>query len=490
MPTITWRPWSVDAFVQARDERKPVLLSIVTAWSQSCRDMDQTTYADPEVARLVSDMFVAVRVDADRQPDISERYSLGGWPTTAFLTGEGAIAGGGTFVARDRMAAVLQRAAQAFVTKAADVSRASPETLVEQGAPGGGAALSEAELVDVVFGTYDPEFGGFGTAPKFPLTAPVQLALDLCREGGDANARQIAIRSLEAMGWGPLYDEGDGGFFRCADERTWAGPHREKLLEVNAALIGLYVSASEVLGDERYADRAHDALRYAQNWLADQVDAGWGNAQHDDREYYDAQAANFDGRRVRPQVDRTLFGAANAAMISAALAAARAFDDKALGSFAVASLERLLTTCYRPAQGVAHYADASGRRGGLLDDHVAVAAASLDAFDSTGNIVYEMMAEELMRHALRVMWDDVRGLFFDRSEPVAAEAVGLMRVRLHPFVTNCAAAAVLHRLSASSGEHDFGVRAAEVLAALAGVAAEQGPQASHYLLAARAARFR
>jgi len=259
---------------------------------------------------------------------------------------------------------------------------------------------------------------------------------------------------------------------------------------VNAALIGLYVSASEVLGDERYADRAHDALRYAQNWLADQVDAGWGNAQHDDREYYDAQAADFDGRRVRPQVDRTLFGAANAAMISAALAAARAFDDKALGSFAVASLERLLTTCYRPAQGVAHYADASGRRGGLLDDHVAVAAASLDAFDSTGNIVYEMMAEELMRHSLRVMWDDVRGLFFDRSEPVAAEAVGLMRVRLHPFVTNCAAAAVLHRLSASSGEHDFGVRAAEVLAALAGVAAEQGPQASHYLLAARAARFR
>src|SRR6476661_10707934 len=125
MPDIHWLPWSAVPFARARAGRRPVLLSIVTGWSVACRAMDETSYADPAVVSLINTRFVAVRVDADRQPDISERYSLGGWPTTAFLTSDGAIAGGGTFVARDRMAAVLQKAAQAFVTKAADVSRAA-----------------------------------------------------------------------------------------------------------------------------------------------------------------------------------------------------------------------------------------------------------------------------------------------------------------------------------------------------------------------------
>ena len=84
-----------------------MLLSIVTGWSVACRAMDETSYADPAVVSLINTRFVAVRVDADRRPDISERYSLGGWPTTAFLTSDGALIGGGTFVASDRFASVL-----------------------------------------------------------------------------------------------------------------------------------------------------------------------------------------------------------------------------------------------------------------------------------------------------------------------------------------------------------------------------------------------
>ena len=86
---IDWLPWSADAFARAAREGKPVLLSITAAWCRACHEMDRTTYADPDVAALVRDRFVAVRVDTDRRPDINERYNLGGWPTTAFLTADG-----------------------------------------------------------------------------------------------------------------------------------------------------------------------------------------------------------------------------------------------------------------------------------------------------------------------------------------------------------------------------------------------------------------
>src|SRR6202011_883408 len=100
--------------------RKPVLLSITAAWCHACHEMDRTTYADPEVASLVRDRFVAVRVDTDRRPDINERYNLGGWPTTAFLTADGDVIAGGTFVAADRMAGILTRVAAALGARAAD----------------------------------------------------------------------------------------------------------------------------------------------------------------------------------------------------------------------------------------------------------------------------------------------------------------------------------------------------------------------------------
>ena len=122
---------------------------------------------------------------------------------------------------------------------------------------------------------------------------------------------------------------------------------------------------------------------------------------------------------------------------------------------------------------------------GLLDDQIAMASAHLDAHAATGNVVYEMMAQELAHYAVRTMWDEDKGGFFDRSVPEAAERVGLMRERLKPFAANCDAARVLKRLAGSKGDHNFGAQAEATLAAMAPLAAQQGPLAAHYLLALR-----
>ncbi|HET7216935.1 MAG TPA: DUF255 domain-containing protein [Vicinamibacterales bacterium] len=486
MAAVDWLAWSADAFARARAEGKPVLLSITAPWCGSSSEMDRTTFADAGVAGVLNERFVAIRVDADRSPDIAERYSLGGWPTTAFLTSNGDIAGGGTFVSLDRMPAVLDRVLDAFRSRSDELMSATGDVRTTPASSNGSAtadAVPEHDLVDRVYESYDTAHGGFGTAPKFPLTAPLDLALDTFLTTRDSRMAHIVQSTLDAIGWGALFDEVDGGFFRCAATHDWQSPHTAKLLETNAALLRIFIAAADVLKSARYRERAAEILRYAQTWLADQADGGWAGSQRADDGYYASAAAQRQARQP-PPIDRTLFTSANALMVSAVLRAALAIDDTALGEFALRSLERVSLAAYKPGAGIAHYVDDRGPHGrGLLDDQIAMASAQLDAFDATGNIVYEMMAEELVQFAVRTMWDEREGGFFDRSELAELERIGLMRTRLKPFVANCEAARVLRRLTEATGAHDFADRSNVTLSAMARVAPGQGPLAAHYLLA-------
>ena len=278
---VAWLPWSRAAFARAEAERKPVLLSIAAAWCHWCHEMDRTSYADPSIAACINTRFVPIRVDADERPDISERYNLGGWPTTAFLTPDGVILAGGTFVPPERLAAVLAQVADAFDARR-DVAPGGSTAEAEP--PGPDGPVSVEDLSHHVFSTFDEDHGGFGTEPKFPLVAPLHLALDLFAETRDPRYETIVVATLDAMGWGGLYDEVDGGFFRYATTREWRLPHVEKLLEVNAALLRVYLDAGAALGTARFTERGADALRYIQNWLADPVDgAWWGSQEADER---------------------------------------------------------------------------------------------------------------------------------------------------------------------------------------------------------------
>ncbi|MGH9309755.1 MAG: DUF255 domain-containing protein [Vicinamibacterales bacterium] len=484
MAAIAWLPWSADAFARARTEHKPVLLSIVATWCSHSAEMDRTSYADPDVAALVADRFIPVRVDADRRPDVGLRYGLGGWPTTAFLTPDGRVLGGGTYVGPERLPGILQRVFDAFATG----RYAAPPSTIAAPEPSSPAPDVD-RLVGQVVEAFDPDHGGFGGAPKFPHVAPIRLALDLYREQQEERFREIAVTSLDAMGWSALYDERDGGFFRCCQDRGWERPSAEKLLEVNAALLALYVEAFEALALARYAERAEDILRYVQTWLADPVDGGWAGSQRADSSYDEHSAHDEADRAGAPWIDRTLYVDWNAAMVSAALSAGRRMNDAALSEFAIKSLERLTLLCYRPGAGIAHYFDGLPRLRGLLDDQVATATANLDAFDATGNIVYEMMAEELALHAIRTLWDDQAGGFFDRAGDEQAD-VGLLRERVKPFIGNCASARMLVRLARTSHKDTYAAYAARALAAMSTRAAAEGPLAAEYLLAVRACEER
>lgn len=485
--SINWVSWDAEAFERARVQRKPVLLSIATSWSGSCHEMDRTSYADPSIAALVNERFIAIRVDADRRPDIGSRYTLGGWPTTAFLTADGELLGGGTYVEQERFSDVLRRISDAF---AARQEALPPAHAVEMADPSGPAS-EPASLVRGIFDAFDADTGAFGGPPYFPHAAPIHLALALIREEEAfhlqaeeaSRIREIAVTALDALGWGGLYDEVDGGFFRYASDAGWHRPHQEKLLDVNAAMLALYCDAFTTLQSARYRDRAADVLRYLQTWLADPVDGGWAASQRADQSYYDARSPELRSSRPPPPVDHTVYADWNAAAVSAALAAARVFADEGLRDFAVKSLERALLPSYRPGAGVAHCADGDQQVRGLLEDHVAMGVANLDAYEATGNIVYEMMAQELAHFVLRTMWDETGGGFFDRARGGDGADIGLLRRPLKPFVANCEAARLLRRLAAASDQPEFAQRAQRTLAAVAPLAPAYGPLAAHYVRA-------
>ena len=485
MSRIDWQPWSTAAFARAEAERKPVLLSIVTTWSRGCDEMDRTSFADAAVAELITERFVPVRVDADRRPDISSRYTLGGWPTTAFLNPQGQILGGGTFVGIDRLPSVLHRVVDAFDGAARD---AAAQDLHHRAMAASAAPAAVDEIEAGVFESYDARDGTFGGIPRFPHAAPVHLALAHVRAQDDSPYAEMATTCLDAMGWGGLYDEVDGGFFRYANESDWTRPQSEKLLDVNASLLLLYLDAFETLKLARYAERAADVLGYVQQTLADVQDGGWAASQQEAPDYYELADPGVRAARPAPPVDRTLLSAANATMVSAALRASRVLADDGLGTFALRSLERVVLRHYKPGSGVAHYAEGGQEVRGLVDDQIAMASAHLDAYEATGDIVYEMMAEELARQAIIACRDEFGGGFFDRAP--AAHDIGLLRHPLKPFVANCEAARMLRRLAGVSGDTAFAGMAEETLRAVAGQAAAQGPLAAHYVLAMREAHVR
>jgi uncharacterized protein YyaL (SSP411 family) len=445
--SIAWQAWGRPAFAAARDEQKRVLLWLTTTWSEGCREMAARTFVDPAVMHVISAHYVAVRVDADERPDLADRYDLGGVPTTAVLESDGRLIGGGTFVPADRLDDALRRLAGRPSTETA---RGGDDVVAAPVAPSQTLETMIARLRDEVH-------GGFTTLPQFPHVAAIRVAL----RSGEARDHAWAARTLEAIGWMGLSDV-DGGFFRYCNAADWSAPCREKLLTINAALIDLLVEAGGRGHGGHCLDRARAAIEFLETQLR-RADGTWRTA------------ASTGASRVL--VD------GNAVAVSALLRASAAFADQALGARAVRTLEQLLLASYRPGEGIAH---CGGGVRGLLGDQIATAAACLDAWDMAGQLPHRMMAEELAHYALRTMWDDAEGGFLDRSGELAdADPPGTPRV-LKPFVLNCEAALVCHRLATATDDAMWAVRARDIVHVMRPFAATQGPLAAHLVLAASA----
>src|ERR1700738_538684 len=177
---INWHPWSASAFEEAKQTGRPILLSISAVWCHWCHVMDETTYSHPGIIDLINRDYVPIRVDNDVRPDINQRYNMGGWPSTAFLTSSGDILTGATYMPPDQMADALSRVAGYYHTHQPEIAS---RILESRKRTGGGAARSAgpldedlvASILEAVKNAYDAEYGGGGNPPKFPPNDAVPL---------------------------------------------------------------------------------------------------------------------------------------------------------------------------------------------------------------------------------------------------------------------------------------------------------------------------
>jgi uncharacterized protein len=306
---VDWYAWGDEAFAAARAADKPVLLSVGYSSCHWCHVMAHESFEDAEIAALMNDLFVNIKVDREERPDVDEIYmeavqamtGQGGWPMTVFMTPDGRPFFGGTYFPRSRRGGMIafpelcRRVDELWRTRRDDLETQAGQltgalgrsALLDPGDVPGAGAL-EAALRDLGE-QHDAVAGGFGTAPKFPQAMSLDVLVRSLARGGDDDAvRAIVETSLDAMASGGIYDHLGGGFARYAVDQVWLVPHFEKMLYDQALLARAYLHAWQVTGLDRYRQVLDETVGYVLRDL-----------RHADGGFYSSEDADSEGEEGR-----------------------------------------------------------------------------------------------------------------------------------------------------------------------------------------------
>jgi uncharacterized protein len=518
---VDWFPWGKEALLRAQAEDKPILLSIGYAACHWCHVMEHESFEDEETASLMNERFVNVKVDREERPDLDSIYmdavvamtGQGGWPMTVFLLPSGEPFLGGTYFPpepRHGMPAfrrVLTAVSDAYRERRGDVGRQA-QALVEAVRKSGELApsaepLTESLLGDAVRGLrrqFDPEWGGFGGAPKFPPASVLEFLLHVHKRTGDEETLGMATRTLDAMSAGGMYDLVGGGFHRYSVDERWLVPHFEKMLYDNALLVPVYLHAWLVTGEERYRRVAEQTLDYQLRELR-LPEGGFASAQDADTEgvegltftWTTAEGAPaellqpfehgrsivrgeldealrqrlFEVREQRPKPlrDDKAIAAWNGLALAALAEAGRRLERTDLVEAAHDLAEFLLGPLSREdGRLYRSWRAGTAKHDGYLEDYADVANGLYELHVATGELRWLEEANRLARLAIDLFGDEERGGFF--LSPVDGEELVARKKDLedHPTPSgNSMLAFVLLRVARIWGDDDLERRAAGVL---------------------------
>jgi uncharacterized protein YyaL (SSP411 family) len=308
---VDWYPWGTEAFERAHKENKPIFLSIGYSTCHWCHVMEMESFEDPEVAQLMNETFVCIKVDREERPDIDNIYMSvcqmmiggGGWPLTIIMTPDKKPFFAATYIPKETrfgqvgmkglvpsIKALWERRSDKLLTSAEQIADALVQIVSEsQGSPGSlRGELGESTLktaYDQLSQSFDERYGGFGTAPKFPTPHTLMFLLRYWRRAGDGRALGMVEKTLQGMRLGGIYDHVGFGFHRYSTDSRWFLPHFEKMLYDQALLAMIYTEAYQATGGkEEYGQTAREILAYV---LRDMLDPKGG--------FYSAEDADSEG---------------------------------------------------------------------------------------------------------------------------------------------------------------------------------------------------
>ncbi len=301
---VDWFPWSDEAFAKARKENKPVFLSIGYATCHWCHVMAKESFEDDEVASLLNNDFIAIKVDREERPDIDQIYMTacqmmtgsGGWPLTCFLTPDGDVFYAATYFpkhgiyGRPGMMELLPGIAHTYKSKHGEVLRSAQEiraSLQADGSHGSTVVPGESTALQA-FGMFKDNFdethGGFSSAPKFPVPHQLFFLLRYYKRTGDTEALEMAEKTLQAMAMGGIYDHVGFGFHRYSTDREWLLPHFEKMLYDQALLLQAFSEAAAETGSSFFKSKSDEIIEYLKYRL-----------EHGSGGFYSAEDADSEG---------------------------------------------------------------------------------------------------------------------------------------------------------------------------------------------------
>ena len=302
---VDWYPWGEEALQKAREEDKPIFLSIGYSACHWCHVMERESFENDEIAAIMNERFVNIKVDREERPDLDSIYmgavqamtGRGGWPMSMFLTPAGEPFYGGTYFPPDDRQGmpgfprVLLALAEAYRDRRPDIARSAEQvTAVMQRSVASAQGMEPLtrDILIAAFGSlsanFDPEHGGFGAAPKFPQPMVLEFLLRHHLLTGQRQSLSMVEATLRRMARGGIYDQLGGGFHRYSTDPFWLVPHFEKMLYDNALLSRLYLHAYQATGDDLYREVAEETLDYVLREMT-----------HPDGGFYSSQDADSEG---------------------------------------------------------------------------------------------------------------------------------------------------------------------------------------------------
>jgi len=310
---IDWHEWGDSAFSRAQVEDKPILLDIGAVWCHWCHVIDRESYENPEIAKIINDHFVPVKVDRDERPDVDSRYQSaisaisgqGGWPLTGFLMPDGKPFFGGTYfppedqMGRPGFRRLLLAVADSYKNKRADLVRAAESlsyAVAQAEVLAGARAEFDLSVVDAQIHSLTQQFdiknGGFGRSPKFPHCSAIDLILERYQQTKERHLLAMAESTLEKMARGGVYDQLAGGFHRYSVDERWLVPHFEKMSYDNSELLKNYLHGWLVTRNPFLRGTAEGIIRWVNEVLSDREAGGFYASQdadyslEDDGDYF------------------------------------------------------------------------------------------------------------------------------------------------------------------------------------------------------------
>ena len=300
---IDWHEWGAAAFERAKSEDKPILLDIGAVWCHWCHVIDRESYENAEIAKIINEHFVAVKVDRDERPDVDSRYQSavtaisgqGGWPLTGFLLSDGKPFFGGTYfppedqMGRPGFRRILLAVADSYRNKRAELERAAnslADAVSQAEIFTGARADFDLGIVDAqiksITQLFDIKNGGFGRAPKFPHSSAIDLVLERYQQTKEKHLLAMAETTLEKMARGGVYDQLAGGFHRYSVDERWLVPHFEKMSYDNSELLKNYLHGWQVTQNPFLRETAEGIISWVNEVLSDQDNGGFYASQDAD----------------------------------------------------------------------------------------------------------------------------------------------------------------------------------------------------------------